>query len=76
MWSMGTRTIKRLPLLNSYWFRGPNMYGQDVNQQHPVVRALMLEMQRRKVDIGADGVRVDGAQDFKLWNAARAGGRA
>ena len=59
-----------LPLLNSYWFRGPNMYGQDVNQQHPVVRALMLEMQRRKVNIGADGVRVDGAQDFKLWNAA------
>ena len=59
-----------LTLLNSYWFRGPNMYGQDVNQQHPVVRALMLEMQRRKVNIGADGVRVDGAQDFKLWNTA------
>ncbi len=59
-----------LPLLNSYWFRGPNMYGQDVNQQHPVVRSLMLEMQRRKVDLGADGVRVDGAQDFKLWNTA------
>ena len=59
-----------LSLLNAYWFRGPNMYGQDVNQQHPVVRALMLELQRRKVDIGADGVRVDGAQDFKLWNAA------
>ena len=58
-----------LSLLNSYWFRGPNMYGQDVNQQHPVVRASMLEMQRRKVNIGADGVRVDGAQDFKLWNA-------
>ena len=59
-----------LSLLNSYWFRGPNMYGEDVNQQHPVVRATMLEMQRRKVNIGADGVRVDGAQDFKLWNAA------
>jgi hypothetical protein len=60
-----------LSLLPSPWFRGPNMYGQDVNQQHPVVRALMLEMQRRKVDLGADGVRVDGAQDFKTWDAAK-----
>lgn len=59
-----------LDLLNFDYFRGPNMYGQDVNQQHPVVRAIMLEMQRRKVDFGADGVRVDGAQDFKTWDEA------
>jgi hypothetical protein len=26
-------------------------------------------MQRRKTDFGADGVRVDGAQDFKWWDA-------
>lgn len=58
-----------LGLLSQYFFRGPNMYGQDVNQQHPVVRALMLEMQRRKVNFGADGVRVDGAQDFKTWDS-------
>jgi len=57
-----------LHLLNQHFFRGPNMYGQDVNQEHPVVRAIMLEMQRRKVNFGADGVRVDGAQDFKTWN--------
>jgi hypothetical protein len=25
-------------------------------------------MQRRKVNFGADGVRVDGAQDFKWWD--------
>jgi hypothetical protein len=34
------------------------------------VRAILLEMQRRKVNFGADGVRVDGAQDFKWWDAA------
>jgi hypothetical protein len=27
-------------------------------------------MQRRKVNFGADGVRVDGAQDFKWWDVA------
>lgn len=55
-------------VLNSHWFAGPNMYGQNMNYRHPTVRALMLEMQRRKVNFGADGVRVDGAQDFKYWD--------
>ncbi len=59
-----------LKVLNSHYFSGPNMYGQDLNYQHPVVRAILLEMQRRKVNFGADGVRVDGAQDFKYWDAA------
>ena len=57
-----------LPYLDPAFFRGPNMYGQDVNQQHPVVRAIMLEMQRRRVDVGADGIRVDGAQDIKTFD--------
>ena len=57
-----------LELLDPSFFRGANMYGQDVNQQHPVVRAIMLELQRRKINFGADGVRVDGAQDFKTWD--------
>ncbi|MGF1477832.1 MAG: glucosylglycerol hydrolase [Geminicoccaceae bacterium] len=57
-----------IPLLSRHFFAGPNMYGQDLNYRHPVVRAILLEMQRRKVNLGADGVRVDGAQDFKLWN--------
>ncbi|NBB83610.1 MAG: hypothetical protein GVY28_09415, partial [Alphaproteobacteria bacterium] len=56
-------------LISRHFFAGPNMYGQDMNFRHPVVRALMLEMQRRKVNLGADGVRVDGAQDFKWWDA-------
>lgn len=59
-----------LYLLEPPFFSGPNMYGQDLNYRHPVVRAMLLEMQRRKVNFGADGVRVDGAQDFKWWDAA------
>ncbi len=55
--------------LNHHFFAGPNMYGQNLNYRNPVVRAMMLEMQRRKVNFGADGVRVDGAQDFKWWDA-------
>ena len=57
-----------LGLLPRSFFAGPNMYGQDLAMGHPVVRAILLELQRRKVDLGADGVRVDGAQDFKVWD--------
>lgn len=58
-----------LGALSHHYFAGPNMYGQNMNYRNPVVRAILLEMQRRKVDFGADGVRVDGAQDFKWWDA-------
>jgi hypothetical protein len=58
-----------LRALNSHFFAGPNMYGQNLDYRNPAVRAILLEMQRRKVDFGADGVRVDGAQDFKWWDA-------
>jgi hypothetical protein len=57
-----------LALLPPPFFAGPNMYGQSIAYRHPVVRALLLEMQRRKVDFGVDGVRVDGAQDFTYWD--------
>ncbi|MGF1490018.1 MAG: glucosylglycerol hydrolase [Prochloraceae cyanobacterium] len=57
-----------IDLLNGRFLKGPNMYGQDVNHQNPVVRAILLEMQRRKNNTGADGIRVDGAQDFKFFN--------
>ena len=58
-----------LDALNHYFFAGPNMYGQNINYKHGIVRAMLLEMQRRKVNFGADGVRVDGAQDFKWWDS-------
>jgi len=57
-----------LRALNAHFFAGPNMYGQNLDYKNPAVRAILLEMQRRKVDFGADGVRVDGAQDFKWWD--------
>ena len=59
-----------LGALNTHFFAGPNMYGQNLAYRNPAVRAILLEMQRRKVDFGADGVRVDGAQDFKWWDNA------
>lgn len=58
-----------LNALNYQFFAGPNMYGQNLDYKNPVVRAILLEMQRRKVNFGADGVRVDGAQDFKWWDS-------
>ncbi|MEL6207138.1 MAG: glucosylglycerol hydrolase, partial [Pseudomonadota bacterium] len=59
-----------LDALNRHFFAGPNMYGQNLDFQNPAVRAILLEMQRRKVNFGADAVRVDGAQDFKWWDSA------
>ncbi|MEM7737344.1 MAG: glucosylglycerol hydrolase [Deinococcota bacterium] len=58
-----------LPLLASPFFSGSNMYGQNLNYRVPLVRAMLLEMQRRKANFGVDGLRVDGAQDFKHWDA-------
>jgi hypothetical protein len=55
-------------LLPHQCVKGPNMYGQDLNHQSPVVRAIFLEMQRRKINTGADGIRVDGGQDFRFFN--------
>lgn len=58
-----------LNALNHHFFAGPNMYGQNINYRHGIVRAMLLEMQRRKVNFGADGVRVDGAQDFQWYDS-------
>src|SRR6056297_67448 len=58
-----------LTVLPEEFFAGPNMYGQNINFKNPLVRAMVLEMQRRKVNWGFDGIRVDGAQDFKYYDA-------
>jgi hypothetical protein len=58
-------------LLPARFFLGRNMYGLDLDFRDPTVRALLLEMQRRKVDVGADGVRVDAAQDHKILDEER-----
>ena len=59
--STGQEGLKYIP---SAYLKGPNMYGRDVNYEHPVVRAILLEMYRRKNDFGVDAIRVDGGQDF------------
>jgi hypothetical protein len=66
----GHSDTQGLHALNGRYFAGPNMYGLNLDYRNPAVRAILLEMQRRKIDFGADGVRVDGAQDFKWWDAA------
>ena len=53
-----------LKYMNSKFFRGPNMYGRDINFAEPQVRAILLEMYQRKVNLGFDCIRVDGGQDF------------
>ena len=55
-------------LINRQFLKGPNMYGQDLNHQLPTVRAILLEMQRRKINDGIDGIRIDGGQDFRFFN--------
>lgn len=55
---------KNLKYINSKYFRGPNMYGRDIDFAEPNVKAILLEMLKRKLDLGYDCVRVDGAQDF------------
>lgn len=55
-------------LVSRQFLKGPNMYGLDLNHQLPMVRAALLEMQRRKINTGADGIRIDGGQDFRFFN--------
>ncbi|MFW6357850.1 MAG: glucosylglycerol hydrolase, partial [Chroococcales cyanobacterium] len=57
-----------LDLLNRSFFTEPGMYGQEINHQHPTVRAILLEMQRRKMNTGADAFRIDGGQDFQYFD--------
>lgn len=57
-------------LLNEHYLAGSNMYGQNMNYRNPITRAILLEMQRRKSNYGVDGIRVDGAQDFKWYDPA------
>ncbi|MEB3224841.1 MAG: glucosylglycerol hydrolase [Synechococcus sp.] len=57
-----------MELINSQYLKGPNMYGQDLNHQLPQVRAVLLELQRRRINSGADGIRIDGGQDFRFFN--------
>ncbi len=69
--ALGHADERGAELLPEPFVEGPGMYGLELEYRHPVVRALLLEMQRRKMDFGADGIRVDGAQDFTYWDDDR-----
>ncbi len=64
----GHADAEALNLLPPPAFLGRNMYGVDLDYTNPQLRAMVLEMQRRKVNYGADGLRVDAAQDHKVWD--------
>jgi len=55
-----------LKYINSKYLRGPNMYGRDIDFTEPHVKAILLELLTRKLNLGYDCVRIDGAQDFIL----------
>lgn len=53
-------------LLSDAFFRGEGEFGPRPDLRRRTVRALLIEMRRRKVDFGADGVRVDASHDLVL----------
>ena len=56
-------------VLPSIFFSGPNKYGLNLNLKHPLVRNLVLEMLRRVVTWGVDGLRIDASHDFRYYDA-------
>lgn len=50
--------------INSKYLTGPNMYGRDIDFSNSNVKAVLLELLRRKINLGFDCIRIDGAQDF------------
>lgn len=66
--ALGHADNRGAELLNDRYILGPGMYGKHLDYTEPTARAVFLEMQRRKMDFGADGIRVDGAQDFTSYD--------
>ncbi|SFG81027.1 Hypothetical glycoside hydrolase 5 [Halopelagius inordinatus] len=62
--ALGHADDRGAELLSDRYVLGPGMYGKHLDYTEPTARAVFLEMQHRKMDFGADGIRVDGAQDF------------
>lgn len=56
-------------LLSPTWLAGNTPYGIALNMQQPMVRALLLELVRRKLNWGVDGLRIDASQDIRCWDS-------
>ncbi|SEL70101.1 glucosylglycerol hydrolase [Haloferax larsenii] len=66
--ALGHADDRGAELLSDRYILGPGMYGKHLDYTEPTARAVFLEMQRRKMNFGADGIRVDGAQDFTSYD--------
>ncbi|MFD1600742.1 glucosylglycerol hydrolase [Halobellus rarus] len=66
--ALGHADDRGAELLADRFVLGPGMYGKHLDYTEPTARAAFLELQRRKMDFGADGIRVDGAQDFTSYD--------
>ena len=66
--ALGHADDRGAELLSDRYVLGPGMYGKHLDYTEPTARAVFLEMQKRKMDFGADGIRVDGAQDFTSYD--------
>jgi hypothetical protein len=66
--NLGHLDNQALDLLGEACFAGKTQYGQRVNVRQPVVRALLLEILARKLRYGADGIRIDEAQEMQWWD--------
>lgn len=56
-------------LLPSAYFAGPNKYGLNLNLKHPLVRSIILELLKRTLMWGVDGLRIDASHDFRYYDA-------
>ncbi len=64
--ALGHLDNQALLLLDPRCFAGASRYGQSLNVGEPFVRALLTEIVRRKLRYGADGIRIDEAQEIQL----------
>ena len=51
------------------FFTGENSYGLSINFKHPLVRAMILEILKRKLIWGIDGFRIDASHDITTYDA-------
>ncbi|MFB6251193.1 MAG: glucosylglycerol hydrolase [Halobellus sp.] len=61
----GHADTRAVELLSDRFLAGPGPFGKRLNYADPTVRAILLEMLRRKVSFGADGIRIDASHDVR-----------
>lgn len=54
---------------DQFFSNGINRFGLSLNVRDPMVRSILLEMQRRKINWGFDGIRVDASHDITYYDS-------